>query len=78
MMKFMCKNEFFQSLGMKNELFKVQGRNTKLMYSLEIKTIFLTFFFIEQSCTIKATFIVIRDKLEVIKLVNYRNFSYVQ
>ena len=38
--KFMCKNEHFQSSGTKNELFKVQKRKTKLMYSLRTKTIF--------------------------------------
>jgi hypothetical protein len=36
----MCKNELFQSSGTKNEFFKVQGRKTKLMYSLRTKTIF--------------------------------------
>ena len=36
----MCKNEHFQSSGTKNELFKVQKRKTKLMYSLRTKTIF--------------------------------------
>ena len=36
----MCQNEFFQSSGMKNELFKVHGQKTKLMYSLRTKTIF--------------------------------------
>jgi hypothetical protein len=46
MTKFMYKNEFFQSLGMKNKLFKVQGRKMKLMYSLEMKTIFWPLFFI--------------------------------
>ena len=36
----MYKNELFQSLGTKNELFKVQWQKTKLMYSLATKTIF--------------------------------------
>jgi hypothetical protein len=36
----MCKNEFFQSSGIKNEFCKVQGQKTKLMYSLGTKTIF--------------------------------------
>jgi hypothetical protein len=35
----MCKKELFQNPEMKNELFKVQGRKTKLMYSLGTKTI---------------------------------------
>jgi hypothetical protein len=35
----MCKNEFFLSLEMKNELFKVQGRKIKLMYDLGTKII---------------------------------------
>jgi hypothetical protein len=35
----MCKNEFFQSSMTKNELFKVQGQKTKLMYSLGTKTV---------------------------------------
>ena len=35
----MCKNELFQSLETKNEPFKVNGQKTKLMYSLETKTI---------------------------------------
>jgi hypothetical protein len=39
----MCQNEFFQNSRMKNELFKVQGRKTKLMYSLRMKTIFWPF-----------------------------------
>ncbi len=39
-MKFMCKNEHFQSLRTKNELFKIQERKKKLMYSLGMKTIF--------------------------------------
>ena len=39
----MCKNKLFQSLGMKNKLFKVQKRKTKLMQSLEMKTIFWPF-----------------------------------
>jgi hypothetical protein len=39
----MCKNEFFQNLRTKNELFKVQRQKTKLVYSLEIKTIFWPF-----------------------------------
>ena len=37
----MCKNELFQRLGTKNELFKIQRRKTKLMYSLETKTVVL-------------------------------------
>ena len=36
----MCKSELFQSSGTKNELFKVQVRKTKLIYSLGTKTIF--------------------------------------
>ena len=39
MIKFIYENELFQSSGMKNELFKVQGRKMKLMYSLRMKTI---------------------------------------
>jgi hypothetical protein len=38
--KFNCKNEFSQSSGMKNKLFKIQGRKTKLMYSSGTKAIF--------------------------------------
>ena len=41
----MCKNEFFQSLGMKNEFFKLQGRKTKLMYNLGTKTIVYLLFY---------------------------------
>ncbi len=33
-MKFMCKNKLFQSSGMQNELFKVQGRKPNFMQSL--------------------------------------------
>ena len=36
----MCKNKHFQSLGMKNKLFKVQRQKTKLMYNFDTKTIF--------------------------------------
>ena len=36
----MCKNEHFQNLGTKNELFKVQKRKTKLIYNLGMKIIF--------------------------------------
>ena len=35
----MCKNELFQSLGAKNELFKVQGLKTNFIQNLETKTI---------------------------------------
>jgi hypothetical protein len=38
-MKFICKKEFFQSLGTKNELFKVQERKTKFIQSLGTKTL---------------------------------------
>ena len=31
MMKFMCKNELFQNLKMKNELFKVQRRKANFI-----------------------------------------------
>ena len=34
----MCKNELFQSLEMKNELFKIQGRKTNFMQSLGTKS----------------------------------------
>ena len=44
-MKFICKNEFFQNLGTKNEFFKVQRRKTKHMYSLGTKTIFWPSFY---------------------------------
>ena len=47
--KFMCKNEFFQNLWMKNELFKIQKQKTKLVYSLKMKTIFWSFFFKKKS-----------------------------
>jgi hypothetical protein len=36
----MCKNEFFQSSGIKNEFFKIHGQKTKLMYSLERRQYF--------------------------------------
>jgi hypothetical protein len=42
----MCKNEHFQNLGMENELFKIQGRKTKLMYNLKMKTIFWPCFYL--------------------------------
>jgi hypothetical protein len=35
----MCKNKYFQSLGTKNELFKVQGRKPNFMQSLGTKTL---------------------------------------
>ena len=35
----MCKNELFQSLGTKNELFKVQERKTNFIQSLGMKTL---------------------------------------
>ena len=41
----MCKNEFFQSSGMKNELFKVQGRKANSIQSLGMKTIVYPFLF---------------------------------
>ena len=42
----MCKKEFFfQSSGIKNELFKVQRRKTNFIQSLGTKTIFLPIFF---------------------------------
>ena len=37
--KLMYTNELFQSLGMKNELFKVQGRKPNFIQSLGTKTI---------------------------------------
>jgi hypothetical protein len=40
-MKFMCKNKLLESLGMKNELFKVEGRkpdeNNSLTKNIRIK-----------------------------------------
>jgi hypothetical protein len=35
----MCKNELLQSLGMKNELFKIQRRKTNFIQNLGMKTI---------------------------------------
>ena len=35
----MCKNEFFQNLGKKNELLKIQGWKTNFIQSLRMKTI---------------------------------------
>jgi hypothetical protein len=37
--KSMSKNDFFQSSEIKNELFKIQGRKTNFMQSLEMKII---------------------------------------
>jgi hypothetical protein len=39
MKKFMCKNELFQTLESKNEIFKVQERKTNFIQSLRTKTI---------------------------------------
>ena len=39
MTKFICKKEFFESLGTKNELFKVQGRKPNFMQGLGTKII---------------------------------------
>ncbi len=38
----MCKNEFFQNSGMKNENFKVHGQKTNFMQNLGMKTILLS------------------------------------
>ena len=47
----MCKNEFFQNLGKKNELLKIQGWKTNFIQSLRMKTIvypinFVYFFYL--------------------------------
>ncbi len=39
MTKFMCKNELFESLGMKNEFFKVEGQKLNFIQNLRTKTI---------------------------------------
>jgi hypothetical protein len=39
MMKFICKKEFFESSGTKNELFKVQERKPNFMQGLGTKII---------------------------------------
>jgi hypothetical protein len=48
----MYKNEFFQNSETKNELFKVQERKIKFIYSLETKTIFWPKIYIELSMEI--------------------------
>ena len=43
----MCKKKLFQNSKTKNELSKVQERKTKLMYTLETKTIFRPKFYVD-------------------------------
>jgi hypothetical protein len=43
----MYKNELFQSSGMKNKFFKVQGRKLNFIQSLGTKTILLPIYFMK-------------------------------
>ena len=50
----MCKNEFFESSGTKNELFKVQRQKPNFMQSLETKTIVYPIFFMTMNLSNEA------------------------
>ncbi len=55
----MCKNELFQSLETKNELFKIQGRKTNFMQSLGINNS------LPLDLTIKNWFFILSKKIDI-------------
>ncbi len=64
----MCKNEFFESSGTKNKLFKVQRQKPNFMQSLGTKTIVYPIFFYDKEPQQRGRSSQLRNKLQ---LYNY-------